>query len=105
VTFLFTDIEGSIGLWQADETAMRAALSRHVLPVDRSALDLQVVRYSALMFCSESGRCCTARRVDTVQAQADPLLHNLVIIADPLAARHPSCQGCGQDLLPEALWP
>jgi predicted ATPase/class 3 adenylate cyclase len=29
VTFLFTDIEGSTRLWQADETAMRAALSRH----------------------------------------------------------------------------
>jgi predicted ATPase/class 3 adenylate cyclase len=29
VTFLFTDIEGSTRLWQADETAMRAAVSRH----------------------------------------------------------------------------
>jgi class 3 adenylate cyclase len=29
VTFLFTDIEGSTRLWQASETAMRAALSRH----------------------------------------------------------------------------
>jgi class 3 adenylate cyclase len=29
VTFLFTDIEGSTRLWQAEETAMRAALSRH----------------------------------------------------------------------------
>jgi predicted ATPase/class 3 adenylate cyclase len=29
VTFLFTDIEGSTRLWQADEPAMRAALSRH----------------------------------------------------------------------------
>ena len=29
VTFLFTDIEGSTRLWQADEVAMRAALSRH----------------------------------------------------------------------------
>jgi class 3 adenylate cyclase len=29
VTFLFTDIEGSTRLWQADETAMRSALSRH----------------------------------------------------------------------------
>jgi len=29
VTFLFTDIEGSTRLWQADEAAMRAALSRH----------------------------------------------------------------------------
>jgi len=28
VTFLFTDIEGSTRRWQADETAMRAALSR-----------------------------------------------------------------------------
>jgi class 3 adenylate cyclase len=27
--FLFTDIEGSTRLWQADETAMRSALSRH----------------------------------------------------------------------------
>jgi len=29
VTFLFTDIEGSTRLWQEDEVAMRAALSRH----------------------------------------------------------------------------
>jgi predicted ATPase/class 3 adenylate cyclase len=29
VTFLFTDIEGSTRLWQQDEKAMRAALSRH----------------------------------------------------------------------------
>jgi class 3 adenylate cyclase len=29
VTFLFSDIEGSTRLWQADEAAMRAALSRH----------------------------------------------------------------------------
>jgi predicted ATPase/class 3 adenylate cyclase len=29
VTFLFTDIEGSTRLWQADEAAMRSALSRH----------------------------------------------------------------------------
>jgi class 3 adenylate cyclase len=28
VTFLFTDIEGSTRLWQADEVAMRSALSR-----------------------------------------------------------------------------
>ena len=27
VTFLFTDIEGSTRLWQADETTMRSALS------------------------------------------------------------------------------
>jgi class 3 adenylate cyclase len=29
VTFLFSDIEGSTRLWQQNETAMRAALSRH----------------------------------------------------------------------------
>jgi predicted ATPase/class 3 adenylate cyclase len=29
VTFLFTDVEGSTRMWQADETTMRAALSRH----------------------------------------------------------------------------
>jgi predicted ATPase/class 3 adenylate cyclase len=29
VTFLFTDIEGSTRLWQADEAAMHAAMSRH----------------------------------------------------------------------------
>jgi predicted ATPase/class 3 adenylate cyclase len=29
VTFLFTDVEGSTRLWQADEAAMRSALSRH----------------------------------------------------------------------------
>ena len=29
VTFMFTDIEGSTRLWQADEAAMRSALSRH----------------------------------------------------------------------------
>jgi class 3 adenylate cyclase len=29
VTFLFTDIEGSTRLWQADEAAMRSALSHH----------------------------------------------------------------------------
>jgi len=29
VTFLFTDIEGSTGLWEADPDAMRMALERH----------------------------------------------------------------------------
>jgi len=29
VTFLFTDIEGSTGLWERDSSAMRAALARH----------------------------------------------------------------------------
>jgi predicted ATPase/class 3 adenylate cyclase len=29
VTFLFTDVEGSTRLWQADEAAMRSALARH----------------------------------------------------------------------------
>jgi class 3 adenylate cyclase len=29
VTFLFTDVEGSTALWQADEAAMRAAVARH----------------------------------------------------------------------------
>ncbi len=29
ITFLFTDIEGSTRLWQADEEAMRSALARH----------------------------------------------------------------------------
>jgi class 3 adenylate cyclase len=29
VTFLFTDIEGSTGLWEAAPAAMRAALARH----------------------------------------------------------------------------
>jgi class 3 adenylate cyclase len=29
VTFLFTDIEGSTGLWEAAPEAMRAALARH----------------------------------------------------------------------------
>jgi predicted ATPase/class 3 adenylate cyclase len=29
ITFLFTDVEGSTRLWQADEAAMRSALARH----------------------------------------------------------------------------
>jgi class 3 adenylate cyclase len=29
VTFLFTDIEGSTGLWERDEPGMERALSRH----------------------------------------------------------------------------
>src|SRR5215208_7253914 len=29
VTFLFTDIEGSTGLWERDSSAMQAALARH----------------------------------------------------------------------------
>ena len=29
VTFLFTDIEGSTGLWEAAPQAMRSALERH----------------------------------------------------------------------------
>src|SRR4051812_10492532 len=30
VTFLFTDIEGSTGLWERDRTAMREAVARHL---------------------------------------------------------------------------
>ena len=38
VTFLFTDVEGSTRLWQADEAAMRVALERHDAIV-RTAID------------------------------------------------------------------
>jgi predicted ATPase/class 3 adenylate cyclase len=38
VTFLFTDVEGSTRLWQADEAAMREALERHDTIV-RSAIE------------------------------------------------------------------
>jgi class 3 adenylate cyclase len=30
VTFLFTDIEGSIRLWERDQVAMAAAVARHL---------------------------------------------------------------------------
>ncbi len=39
VTFLFTDIEGSTRLWQADETLMRTALSRHDELLRKSVAD------------------------------------------------------------------
>jgi class 3 adenylate cyclase len=38
VTFLFTDIEGSTGLWESDPEAMRAALERHD-SILRTAID------------------------------------------------------------------
>jgi predicted ATPase/class 3 adenylate cyclase len=47
VTFLFTDIEGSTRFWQADETAMRAALSRH-----DELLCKTVAHYEGMVFSS-----------------------------------------------------
>jgi hypothetical protein len=44
VTFLFTDIEGSTRLWQADEPAMRAALERVGCQNSLMAADLVVRR-------------------------------------------------------------
>lgn len=36
VTFLFTDIEGSTRLWERDRAAMRAAVDRHLVLLDRA---------------------------------------------------------------------
>ena len=48
VTFLFTDIEGSTRLWQADETAMRAALSRHDELLRKTVADHDGVVFSTM---------------------------------------------------------
>jgi class 3 adenylate cyclase len=48
VTFLFTDIEGSTRLWQADETAMRAALSRHDGILRKTVADHDGVVFSSM---------------------------------------------------------
>jgi class 3 adenylate cyclase len=48
VTFLFTDIEGSTRLWQADETAMRAALSRHDELLRKTVAEHDGVVFSAM---------------------------------------------------------
>jgi class 3 adenylate cyclase len=48
VTFLFTDIEGSTRLWQADETAMRSALSRHDQLLRQTVADHDGVVFSSM---------------------------------------------------------
>src|SRR5271165_3998654 len=48
VTFLFTDIEGSTRLWQADEAAMRAALSRHDELLVKAVADHDGVVFSSM---------------------------------------------------------
>ena len=48
VTFLFTDIEGSTRLWQADETAMGAALSRHDEILRKMVADHDGVVFSSM---------------------------------------------------------
>jgi class 3 adenylate cyclase len=48
VTFLFTDIEGSTRLWQQDEEAMRAALSRHDDILRKTVADHDGVVFSSM---------------------------------------------------------
>jgi predicted ATPase/class 3 adenylate cyclase len=48
VTFLITDIEGSTRLWQADESAMRAALSRHDELLRKAVADHDGVVFSSM---------------------------------------------------------
>jgi predicted ATPase/class 3 adenylate cyclase len=48
VTFLFTDIEGSTRLWQVDESAMRAALSRHDDVLRKTIADHDGVVFSSM---------------------------------------------------------
>ena len=48
VTFLFTDIEGSTRLWQVDESAIRAALSRHDELLRKAIADHDGVVFSSM---------------------------------------------------------
>ena len=48
VTFLFTDIEGSTRLWQVDEIAIRAALSRHDELLRKAIADHDGVVFSSM---------------------------------------------------------
>jgi predicted ATPase/class 3 adenylate cyclase len=48
VTFLFTDIEGSTRLWQQDEKAMQAALSRHDELLRKAIADHDGVVFSSM---------------------------------------------------------
>jgi class 3 adenylate cyclase len=76
VTFLFTDIEGSTRLWQADEAAMRSALSRHDELVRNTVADHDGRVFSAMgdglavAFASPSMAVLAAQR--RMEAEAWP---------------------------------
>src|SRR5262245_31695759 len=48
VTFLFTDIERSIVLWDRDRPAMTAAVDRHLILLDRAITDHHGARFKTV---------------------------------------------------------
>ena len=79
VTFLFTDIEGSTRLWEADAAAMRAALVAHD-EVLRSSIEVarrffvQAHRrrgVRGILLAEVRRRCCCGRAASAGVAGAD----------------------------------
>src|SRR5215210_2426 len=60
ITFLFTDIEGSTGLWEQYPTAMKSALHRH-----DSILRDAVVANQGYVFKTVGDACCAAFQTAT----------------------------------------
>ena len=65
VTFLFTDIEGSIKLWEQDAPAMQAALARHD-EILRSAIE----RRGGYVFKTVGDAFCAAFPIATHALEA-----------------------------------
>ncbi|MBI2301309.1 MAG: tetratricopeptide repeat protein, partial [Armatimonadetes bacterium] len=83
VTFLFTDIEGSVRLWEADPESMRAALARH----DEILHDAVAAR-GGFVFKTMGDAFCAAF-TDAAQALAAAAAAQLAILGETFAGGTP----------------
>jgi predicted ATPase/class 3 adenylate cyclase len=83
VTFVFTDIQGSTTLWEADPVAMRAALARHDLILEEA-----IVAHDGLVFSrGGDGVAAAFRRAGDALAAAVDAQRALTTEAWPQAAQ------------------
>src|SRR5580658_10432593 len=87
VTFLFTDIEGSTRLWQADEAAMRSALSRHDELLRKAVADRGGVVFSTTGDGLAAAFGSASSAVDAAVAAQQSLEAELSPTATPLRVR------------------
>ncbi|MBA2597310.1 MAG: hypothetical protein H0V00_11880 [Chloroflexia bacterium] len=83
VTFLFTDIEGSIALWERDQAAMRSAVERHF-----ALLDAAIAAHGGYRF-AEIGDAVQAAFATAGDALAAAIAAQRAIVAEPWQLPHP----------------
>ena len=83
VTFLFTDIQNSISLWESDPDAMRSALARH-----DQLLRGVITQHNGYVFKTMGDAFCAAFAT-APEALAGTLAAQLVLAAEPWGTATP----------------